>query len=193
MTAKGHAFLTTAIVFPIASLTSTPLPTDFLIGIIIGSWLPDIDEPGSYLGRRLQLISLILKKLGVQHRTITHSILFALVVALPALFYPPLKLLFIGFALGVILHCIGDLLTKSGLTYFFYPIKKEIHLLPKKLRFRTGSKVEYFIIVILAIITIYFSQRVHYVPGGFEKIDWKGIQESLGGILKYVFSNLNFK
>ena len=188
MTAKGHMFLATGITLPIAAAAHIPVTFDFLIGIVIGSWLPDLDEPGSYLGRRLFLISYLLKAIGIQHRTLTHSILFAILVTLPALFIPELKYFFFGLGVGVILHCIGDLLTKSGLQYFFFPIKKQIHLLPKNLRFRTGSNVEYLVIIPFILLTLFSYKYLHISDySGFKELHIeKKIEKGLEYFVSFV-------
>ena len=84
--------------------------------------LPDIDEPQSYIGRRLKLISNIFKAF-FGHRGFTHSILGFLSFTL--LFYfifiytvglPLVAIIF--FIMGYAIHLLEDLLTTNGIPLF---------------------------------------------------------------------------
>ena len=148
MTAPGHILLATAIVGITEYVLHIPVNVYFLAGIALGAVLPDIDEPKSFIGRKLAPLAFLLRLFRLKHRTFSHSIIFALIVIIPSIFLPyPFNLFGIGAGVGSVLHCVGDLLTISGLKYFLYPKKTELHLLPKNLRFRTGGTVESIIII----------------------------------------------
>ena len=148
MTAPGHILLATAIVGITEYVLHIPVNVYFLAGIALGAVLPDIDEPKSFIGRKLAPLAFLLRLFRLKHRTLSHSIIFALIVIIPSIFLPyPFNLFGIGAGVGSVLHCVGDLLTISGLKYFLYPKKTELHLLPKNLRFRTGGTVESIIII----------------------------------------------
>lgn len=152
MTARGHILLATATIGAINYALHLNIDAYFLGGVILGSILPDLDEPQSLIGRKLGIIAYILRFLGLEHRTLSHSILFSLIFLIPAILFPyPFNSVLLGIGVGIILHCIGDMLTKSGLKYFLYPYQVELHLLPKELRFRTGSITEEILIIILLI------------------------------------------
>ncbi|RST57365.1 metal-dependent hydrolase [Siminovitchia terrae] len=92
-----------------------------LIGGIAGI-LPDLDEPKSKFGKILIPVSLPLNQL-VGHRTLTHSLLFAIATGLS------LSLFFnmnvgLAFAAGVLAHAAGDMLT--GRVKLFYPFNLSV-------------------------------------------------------------------
>ncbi|MGL6174902.1 MAG: metal-dependent hydrolase [Cellulosilyticaceae bacterium] len=102
----------------------------------IGSLLPDLDTPTSYLGRRILLISYPLSK-AFGHRTITHSLLFwtILFIAYPS-FFKSINQGIICFATygGVLSHILLDFISPIGVP-LFYPISnKRFHLLPRTRR-----------------------------------------------------------
>lgn len=92
-----------------------------IVGGIAGV-IPDIDEPNSKFGKILFPISYPLNNL-VGHRTLTHSLLFAICLGLIFfVFTSP----WIAYAVtaGIISHSIGDMLT--GKVKFLYPLNKSI-------------------------------------------------------------------
>jgi len=167
MTAKGHILLATGLTGAGMYLLNTTPNIYFIGAVALGSLLPDIDEPNSYIGRKLFFISHFLRFLGVQHRTLSHSILFSLLFLIPGIFLIgiyPYNLILIGLGIGVILHCVGDMLTISGLKYFLFPGKIQLNLLPKPLRFRTGSVTEQVLILFLVAFNIYIFNKLGIIP-----------------------------
>lgn len=85
-------------------------------GCALGSLLPDIDIENSLLGR------FIPGWLFWRHRTVTHSIFFAIVVGLIGL----LLNINVGFNVGVVVgigtHLVLDAMTPRGLPYLLFPI-----------------------------------------------------------------------
>ncbi len=166
MTAKGHMTLATTATL-ITVYTALPyflmhFDTEKIIIIyfliIFGSVLPDIDEENSYIGRRFMLISTITSTI-FKHRTITHYLIFALAIAFTGFFLPDYKYIFYSIAIGVLLHDCGDMLTKGGITGFFFPFfpNTRIVLLPRFLRFYTNSINEYFLILGLVCLNIFLT------------------------------------
>ena len=84
-------------------------------GCGIGALLPDIDISNSLLGRFIPLW------LFVEHRTITHSLLFMLVVCLLGLILKIPYSLNIGLLVGISTHLVLDGLTPMGIPYLLYP------------------------------------------------------------------------
>lgn len=160
MTAKGHVVLA---VTPLSALYGSALIYEpaVLLTVIISSLLPDIDEPGSYLGRRFYFMSGIFRDLGLKHRGFTHFFVVPLSIMLLGFIVQDGIGLFFWIGFGILMHDIGDLLTISGIRSFFYPLLegKKIGLLPKQLRFRTFSGTEKIIIFLLVIANIYFLTR----------------------------------
>jgi len=159
MTAKGHL----ALAFLPGLIISVNFDNQtgylFLSSVAIGSLFPDIDEPNSYISRKLKIFSESLKILGVGHRTITHYLIFSLFIASLSFLTDSLslKIFILGFAFGILMHDVGDMLTKGGIKGFFYPFLREktIRLLPKKIAFYTGSVIEYGVIFVLLIFDLY--------------------------------------
>lgn len=137
--------------------TFTGLPPDTLQheltyfgAAVMGSLLPDLCHPGSYLGKKTSLISKTISK-TFGHRTVTHSwIMIVLVMMLPNwIDWTYEESLSMGLALGVISHILLDAATSRGVQ-LFYP-------LPFRFRFpiytKTGTKTENHIATIISLIT----------------------------------------
>jgi len=112
-----------------------------LSATLVGSILPDIDEPNSYAGRRNKGTSHLIKAV-FGHRGITHSILgLAVLSALiyAVIYYYQLDIQYLYFFnIGYLSHILSDLLTKSGVP-LLYPYKKNL----KIPIIRTGDKKEF--------------------------------------------------
>ena len=94
---------------------------------IVGSTFPDIDL-----------------KIGIKHRTITHSLLALFLTTLPLFVFN--EDLGIVFFFNFVSHLVADSCTKMGVP-LFYPYPKKYGL-----RFiKTGSSLEYLSIVILIL------------------------------------------
>ena len=99
-------------------------PILITVPAIIGSVLPDIDHPKSYLGRRLPLLSKIINHV-FGHRTFTHSLLFCIIIS--ASLMQTDTSVGIGMFFGILSHILLDMLTPfSKGVALFYPIKKRI-------------------------------------------------------------------
>jgi len=158
MTAKGHIALALLPAIPIASFLNTQEQIVFLGAVGFGSLLPDIDEPNSFIGRRLGFVSIPLKILGVKHRTFTHYLIFPFFIFIFSLFLSRIwQIAGFGVALGILMHDIGDMMTKGGIKGFLYPFFKNrtFRILPKKFAFYTNSFTEYIIITFLFLIDSY--------------------------------------
>ncbi len=116
--------------------------------IALGSIFPDIDEPNSYIGKRMPGFSHIVSML-FGHRGFTHFLAFpAILCFLGVYFFPNLVFFIYAFCFGILMHQIGDMVTKSGIPKYFFPLaygpfkNLKAVLLPQPFRFRTGGKVE---------------------------------------------------
>ena len=128
-----------------------------LAAATVGSLLPDIDTPFNSLGMRR--LGRILQWL-VGHRTITHSLIgwgaasaLTAALAFTASRFDILPgrwwVLALGMSGGYVVHLLADAATKTGVP-LLYPVKdgktlKRFHLLPRRLRIRTGSFIEMII------------------------------------------------
>jgi len=164
MTAKGHIALATTPALIIADGLKSELYILFLGFVFIGALLPDIDEPKSFIGKRLGFLSIPLKLLGIEHRTFTHYLIFPFILLLIASFITNsyIQIAILGLSFGVLMHDVGDMLTKGGIKGFLYPFyrDKTFRLLPKKMTFYTNSIIEHIIIFILILIDIFILIKV---------------------------------
>jgi inner membrane protein len=156
MTAKGHVLLA----LPLPLLWAIQNDTNGIeLGmtislVVIASLAPDIDEPNSWIGKRARFLSIPLKLLGIfipmfRHRGATHIFFIPFLFILFSAFSKNIYLA--SFSYGWMMHTIGDLLTKGGINGYLYPFfpDTKVGLLPKALRFYTGSLQEIILINIL--------------------------------------------
>ncbi|MDX8367177.1 metal-dependent hydrolase [Cytobacillus sp. IB215665] len=117
----------------------------FMIFVLIGSLLPDIDHYKSTAGRKLPIVSHLIY-LIFGHKTITHTLLFAVIVtgvamivsiSLQITLYPAYGLFW-----GILSHLIGDMIVTGnkwhGGVPFFYPFTR------KKFKFPVTIKINSF-------------------------------------------------
>lgn len=169
MTAKGHVMLATTGILLVESQTrflanmNLVDATIIVLAYLIGALFPDIDESESYIGNKLKIFSVVFS-LFVQHRTITHYFILPLFIAIIGYsFFVPFsveQLTIYAFAAGILMHDMGDMLTKGGIVGFFFPLFSDtrVGLLPRALRFKTFSMQEYALIVfILMPLNIYLA------------------------------------
>lgn len=170
MTAKGHILL--ALPFAIAGANVFELKDLEMIGFIgavtVGALFPDIDEPGSFIGRKLWFFAWPIKILGkfipmLRHRAATHY----LVIPVMLIFISTLtNNLSIGaFALGWFAHTVGDMLTVSGIKGYLYPLlpNTRIRLLPEHVAMKTGGFYEQLVIVGLTVLNVFLYSSI--LPG----------------------------
>ena len=115
-------------------------PSHYLLCVAattLGSLLPDIDTPYSYLGRRLKLISYPIYKI-FGHRTITHSLLTWTIL----LFASPIfnhgnisditySIFCVSLYTGILSHLLLDIISTSGVCLLYPLFNVRFHLLPR--------------------------------------------------------------
>lgn len=117
-------------------VTSLPMNTLFAYpsyygGVMLGSLLPDIDHPQSYLGRRLPFLSVPIHWL-FGHRGFTHSLLSLSILGIASAEYWAFNpLLLGGILLGYFSHILADMCTPRGVP-LFYPSKKRYKFFNKR-------------------------------------------------------------
>lgn len=134
----------------------------FLIAVAVGSLLPDLDEEGSYIGKKFPVVSFVYAFFGIRHRGLTHYalFLFALTVigmaSIALLDIEKISMFFIfGLIFGYLMHLLGDMLTKGGIDNFFYPFSTtKAVLLPRGLRFYTGSNEELYFFIGAVLVNL---------------------------------------
>ncbi|MGL5949410.1 MAG: metal-dependent hydrolase [Aeromonas sp.] len=111
---------------------------------LLGALLPDLDHPGSMLGRRLKFISVPLSKL-FGHRGFTHSLLAVMALMLGLGQLSSWQALPSGVAdallVGYLSHLLGDMFTPAGVQ-LLCPAKPRISLALGPLCFKSGSRAE---------------------------------------------------
>ena len=107
-----------------------------MVGLVIGSLLPDIDHPHSLISQFIPIVGGVMSRL-TKHRGLFHSIVgVVLVYAVLVLVsqyvnratHSQLQYFFVAGALiGYVLHIIGDVLTVSGVQ-LFYPLRYRVRI-----------------------------------------------------------------
>ena len=138
------------VIFMIFILNSTLEPwikLTFLIILIIGSKLPDIDIPESTIGKETRPVSNILS-VFFGHRGFFHSLLFILILSF-ILFLLKIPYVFIiALIIGYLSHLFLDSFTKSGINPL-WPFNIKL-----KGNFKTGRLLENILFLILCILLI---------------------------------------
>lgn len=160
MTAKGHTTLAITVGLAAQQLLVPQMNAEpvwllaYYVALVNGALLPDLDEPGSRIGRRWPFLSHFLA-LFTTHRGVTHYLIVPLAIAVPLFFIDndPLFYLVLGLAVGVLAHDMGDMLTKGGIVGFFYPFMQNRRVgIPRRYAFYTNSIEEYGVIAGLLLI-----------------------------------------
>lgn len=149
MVEKSHIATSLAISAAFSYAVSYPFTISFVVGVTLGSILPDIDHPKSFISRHsFGLGKVINKKFG--HRGITHSLVtWAVLFTTLVLFLPsPFTL---GVGLGYLLHIIEDYFSVSGVPLFL-PFDQKRRKCPI---YKTSDKIEK-IIFISALLFLLF-------------------------------------
>lgn len=156
MLAKSHVISSMIVALPILVFLDQNVVIPFLISVFIGSLAPDLDEEGSFLSRRVYVVSAIVSMM-TDHRGITHTVTaitaFVMIGVVLLTLYDYSIMLLIGFMIGYIVHILGDMTTRSGVAVFHPFSNKKYYLLPRGYRLKTASKIEmYLIIPVMAIV-----------------------------------------
>jgi inner membrane protein len=159
-----HIASSVAMSIALTQVTDSTLTISVLAGVVIGSLLPDIDEPKSYVGSKSLGAAHIVKGI-FGHRGFTHSILALLLVMIPLFYHGDIDLIkageatgfimfWTGLSMGYMFHMIGDLFSVSGIP-LLYPIKKRTAI-PV---YKTGTWLEK--IIFIACVVWIFYQANH--------------------------------
>lgn len=125
-----------------ARIELTLLNTFFLLGVMIGSILPDADHKNAPIGRIIPVW------IFFKHRTITHSLIPLIVISVVfKIYYKCINInsiysyLVYGLVFGILIHILSDIFTSMGCP-IFYPISKVTYNLDK---IKVGGYKEVFI------------------------------------------------
>jgi inner membrane protein len=89
----------------------------FLLAIMLGSLLPDLDSATSFIGKKFKLVSLFFR-----HRGMIHSVVFLTVFSIIFFLITKNFYYFLAFSIGYLSHLFLDSLTPKGVA-FFWPSK----------------------------------------------------------------------
>jgi inner membrane protein len=123
-------------------LMAVPNKIWFLIFVVIGALLPDVDHPKSILGRYFKVFNWLF-----QHRGFFHSIFFLVLVGLFFYLFTNSWILTCAILIGMLSHLVIDTFTKEGIM-FFNPVSSF------RLRgfIKTGSPLENFLFVFFIFV-----------------------------------------
>ncbi|MEL7037769.1 MAG: metal-dependent hydrolase [Cyanobacteria bacterium J06592_8] len=150
MMAITHAAISMA---GVALLIPNSTDPHTMLAALIGSQIPDIDTTSSLIGRVCYPLARFIEERW-RHRTVTHSILMTIVVAVLS---APIAYYFnwrwsAAVVLGHFLSICADTATKSGAALFFpNPVMCVLGRNPNN-RISTGSTAEYWVLAIATIL-----------------------------------------
>ncbi|WP_201334276.1 MULTISPECIES: metal-dependent hydrolase [unclassified Nitratiruptor] len=117
---------------------------NFIIAVAVAALLPDLDHLHSYISKKIPILPFIIT-LFAKHRGFTHSLkgIISVYILTMLAFIPHIIPLSIaaGIMIGYPLHILGDAMTTRGISNFC--CGKKLLILPKPLRFSTGSFKEH--------------------------------------------------
>lgn len=116
----------------------------------LGALLPDIDHPGSVVGRRLWLVSIPVAML-FGHRGITHSLIAAAAMSAAIAWQIGAQPWIAALAIGYLTHLIGDWLTPSGVP-LLWPDRRKF---ASPVGFKTNSMAEMTCLMAMIAIDAY--------------------------------------
>lgn len=178
MTARTHdafafaSLITIAAYYPPSALNLYTFSAS-IIGNIVGSLIPDMDDAGNRLWDLLpggNFAGRIFRRVFYKHRTITHSFVGVYLLykilewGLPKLLNPnfvDIKIILASIMIGYISHLLADSLTKEGLPLLF-PINLNFGIPPiSALRIRTGGFLENFMVLPSVALYIFWFIAAH--------------------------------
>lgn len=121
----------------------------------VGAILPDICHSGSKIGRRMPALARAIRFL-FGHRTVTHSLLFFVVVGAFLLNMPIPNEISMGILVGIGSHLLLDAATARGIE-LFWPVHWKTRL---PFYTHTGGAIESLFFTAICIFTIYFGGQV---------------------------------
>lgn len=161
----GIGMIAASTVLDLSNKETIIVSSSLLLGSFIGSILSDIDSPNSYIGRKFKLLSHLIHSL-FGHRTITHSLLFAisiyviidlLSIGLTGIALVTINAINIGLLLGILSHILLDSFTVFG-TPFLYPIIKKNYSFMNCISGKNeGIKKIFIVLITVMTLTIRYS------------------------------------
>ncbi len=145
MMARSHVVVGAAAWVAAAPLLHLPtFELNTLCLAVAGALLPDLDHPGSWVGRRARPLSTVLAA-TLGHRGVTHSALAVVAIVLLLVHFGQHRAAVSALAVGYLSHLAADMLTPRGLR-LAWPLRCSwgVPLC------RTGSPAEPLIVMVVA-------------------------------------------
>jgi len=130
----------------------------FLGACVAGSILPDICHGGSKIGRKLPILSHFIR-LIFGHRTVTHSLLFMIILGALLPLTPIPTSIISGIFIGIASHLLLDAATARGIE-LLWPISIKVRL---PFYTHTGGLIEHVVMVSMVIITGYMGYQMYII------------------------------
>lgn len=150
-----HIVSSLAVGTGIAAYTPVSFTIAYAAGLTLGSLLPDIDKPNSYIGRRSFGVAKQVNK-AFGHRGFTHSLLAwgAITIVLLLQHFSPFTL---GLCLGYAFHVLADYCSSQGVPLLWPFSKKRYRFV---ITYRTSSFLETLLFYCFLVLFIYFLTNV---------------------------------
>jgi inner membrane protein len=147
---------------PISYSNSYPI---YIFLIILGSIIPDIDEPSSIIGRRVLKTSTLINTI-FGHRTITHNLTLVSLIAMYIYYININNSGYIfAFLFGIALHILQDSMTYQGVRNGIFPFQRlgyHFVLLPRIYRFAVGGLSEK-VIFYTSLLVIFSALYIRFI------------------------------
>lgn len=141
--------------------------------VIIGALLPDIDDSDRSYSE------------GMTAKGLTHSLLFAVIFFVFAIFYQPLFLI----GVGVLGHIVIELFSKQVGLQIFWPFSVKVHV-PIINQYKSTMTI--ISVIILGILFVFFIDLYSIIDIGITYIQWvKCFLLWILDIIQYVFFRLS--
>ena len=148
MLAKTHLAFGIFIGLILAPFLNTGSIWIFMGLVMIGSLLPDIDQPNSTISNKIPILPRIINLLS-KHRGIFHSVFFALIAFIISIYLID-KVYASAIFIGYFSHLLSDGMTKNGIN-FLHPVAN----LKLSGFIETGTTAELLLFIgLIAMITI---------------------------------------
>jgi inner membrane protein len=116
----------------------------------VAALLPDIDHPSSKMRQRMGRIG-HLGLAWLPHRGLTHTLIFTFIIAILSLVLTRSPVMWV-IPLAYLSHLIGDSLTRRGIPLFWPFRKATFYFLPRRLRIRSGGRVDGWIAALSTLL-----------------------------------------
>lgn len=130
----------------------------FLGACLVGGMIPDICHAGSKIGRKLPMLSRLIRLL-FGHRTVTHSLFFMILIGFGLSFFSVSPGIRLGLLIGVGSHLLLDAATPQGIA-LLWPLQLKCRL---PFHTRTGGAGEHGFMVLVTLAALYMGFTMYLI------------------------------